>query len=509
MKKITPAFVSFIVAAMLMPMTAAAEGLECPYPDVLAAPTKLAENGHYYQAIPALNIDWKCAKNKASSMTFDDPATLDTVEEYPGHLAIITTADEDDFIENLRAQSFAGTDGSKRPEYWVGGVQDPTTTPNAFTNWKWIIQEAPFDNYTNWQHGEPNDAGTDEAYLGIGHTNIPGWNDEARVGNIGGYIVEFDVNAVVINDITNCTESTAPENGCDTTPDGAQKITIPDAAIMEDDASLKSTTYRLTDDPARCGVNSLELFEGALIISPNHCATFETGYEFIVVHTEAIGIELQEGTIRVVQDAQAALDLFPYSCDSSISPTTSPNEQEIVIYQRSDADYIPGPMRMREYGHTWGISSDVSGATADITDSCGSSRGRRAENSWSVIGMVQNFGPGTDFENHRSVNFRLWNELVIFKMQRLIEAIDASSPALRPNEYNQIHTQAQRALQKFTEASYSRATSHLDNLLRKVERASYDSSVTGENNQGEAIERAGAIKFMIEVKVAPFEAGSL
>ena len=151
---------------------------------------------------------------------------------------------------------------------------------------------------------------------------------------------------------------------------------------------------------------------------------------------------------------------------------------------------------------------DDSGATADITDSCGSSRARRGENSWSVIGMVQNFGPGSDFGTHRSDNFRLWNELVIFKLHRLIEAIDASSGALRPNQYNQIHTQAQRALQKFTEASYSRASSHLRNLLRKVEGASY-TSAPGENHQGEAIERAGAIKFMIEVKVEPFEAGSL
>ena len=116
--------------------------------------------------------------------------------------------------------------------------------------------------------------------------------------------------------------------------------------------------------------------------------------------------------------------------------------------------------------------------------------------------MVQNFGPGSDFGTNRSENFRLWNELVIFKLHRLIEAIDASGNALPPNEYNQIYTQAQRALQKFSEASYSRASSHLRNLLRKVERASYAS--TGENHQGEAIERAGAIKFMIEVKVEPF-----
>lgn len=493
MKKIAPAFLSFMVAAMLTPITAAAEELECQNPGAFNAPTELAANGHYYQAISHPNFGWDAAKLAAESKTL----VVDSIT-YNGHLAIITTAAEDCFVEKLRAQSYQDNGG--KPEYWVGGVQDlGTTDPSA--NWHWIIPEAPFDNYTNWQSSEPNDYGGNvERHLGIGHSNEPGWNDEASTGNIGGYIVEFDVNAVVVEDIENCLESMG---GCDTTPDGAQNITIPDAAAQNPNASLKSTTYRLTDNPARCGIDPLELFGGLLIISPNHCATEETGYEFIVVFTEATAIDLQEGTIRVVQDAQAALPDFPYTCDSSISLTTSPNEQEIVIYQRTDK------MRMREYGHTWGnFTDDGSGSSADITDSCGSSRGRRAENSYSVIGMVQNFGPGSDFETNRAENFRLWNELVIFKMLRLIEAIDASSGALRPNEYKQIDTQAQRALQKFTEASYSRATSHLRNLLVKVERANY-ASVSGENHQGEAIERAGAIKFMIEVKVAPFEAGSL
>jgi hypothetical protein len=199
MKKITPAFVSFIVAAMLTPMTAAAEEPTCQDPNEFNAPTKLEGNGHYYQAIPALGIGWGNAKGYAEGMMFDDPATPDT-EYYPGHLAIITTAAEDCFIEKLRAQSYAGTVGSKKPEYWVGARQDP---PNMVSdkNWNWIIPEAPFDNYTNWQSGEPNDAGTGEAHLGIGHTNVPGWNDEANTGNIGGYIVEFDVNAVVIENL--------------------------------------------------------------------------------------------------------------------------------------------------------------------------------------------------------------------------------------------------------------------------------------------------------------------
>ena len=148
MKKITPAFVSFIVAAMLTPMTAAAEEPMCQNPDEFNAPDELAANGHYYQAISAPNISWSSAENAASLMTFTSGSIT-----YNGHLAIITTAAEDCFIEKLRAQSYIDNGG--KPEYWVGGIQEPQTTPNALANWNWIIQEAPFDNYTNWQDGEP------------------------------------------------------------------------------------------------------------------------------------------------------------------------------------------------------------------------------------------------------------------------------------------------------------------------------------------------------------------
>lgn len=512
MKKITSVFVSFIAAATLTPMTVAAQAaVTCQDPTAYNAPTKLDGNGHYYQAIFAPNENWEDAVDAAALMKFTDPATSIT---YDGHLAIITTAAEDCFIEKLRERSFDDNvvNGGK-PEYWVGAVQEAGNSPAA--GWNWINPEAPFDNYTNWQEqfGEPNDFnGTDEMYLGIGHTNTPGWNDEASKGNIGGYIVEFDVNAMVFEgeDLDECLESFG--TGCSTTPGGAENITIPDAAIDPDgDPNLRATTYRLTDNPARCGEAPLVLFGGDLIISPNHCATMETGYEFIVVYTETEGIELQEGTIRIVQDAKAALPDFPYTCDQPISLTTSPNDQEVVIYQRTPKQ------RMREFEETWGPFIDVDpdpdglddadGATSDITDSCGTSRARRGENSYSVIGMVQNFGPGTDFENNRSDNFRLWNELVIFKINLLIEAIEASNGTLPSNQYNQILTQAQRTLQKFAEADYSRASSHLRNLLRKAGQASY-MPVPGENYQGETIERAGAIKFMIEVKIEPFEAGS-
>jgi len=505
MKNISPVILSLIAVVAMIPTTAAAQtSVTCQTPDEFDEPIKLEANGHYYQAIPAAhaNLGWEDAKDDAALMMFTDP---ESDIEYAGHLAIITTAAEDCFIEKLRFQKFADEvlkdedeedDWDAKPEYWVGGIQDLQTTPNALADWNWIIQEAPFDNYTNWQPGEPNDAGAGEAYLGVGHTNVPGWNDEANAGNIGGYIVEFDVNAVVLED--EFLEECFSVNGCPTTPGGAQIITFPDSAMQGQgpDPSLSAITYRFTDNPARCGNDPLVLFGGDLIISPNHCATPETGYEFIVVFTEATGIELQEGTIRVVQNAAAALPAFPYTCDAPIPPGISANDQEIVIYQRTNKE------DMREFGKTWGPFLDVNdedGATSDITDSCGSSRARRAENSWSVIGMVQHFDAASEL--NPDVNRLRWRELALFKLELLQEAILDSELALSPKDFNQISKQASQALKKFGQANDQRAIAHLNNLLEKVEGADYDSSVTGNNDQGEAIERAASVRFIIATKI--------
>jgi hypothetical protein len=500
MKKITPVFLSLIAVVALIPITAAAQApVTCQDPSVFDQPTELAANGHYYQAIADLNGSWADARDAAALMMFTDPVSE---IEYMGHLAIITTVAEDCFVEKLRAQSYVDEKAEEeeewdaRPEYWVGGLQDPATTTDD-ANWKWIIEEAPFDNYTNWQSGEPNDAGGGEMYLGIGHGNVPGWNDEKNVGNIGGHIVEFDVNAVVFEDEE--LDVCFSETGCPTTPGGAQIIAFPDSAFPDPedpDPSLTAITYRLTDNPARCGNDPLVLFGGDLIISPNHCATPETGYEFIVVFTEATGIDLQEGTIRVVQNAILALPDFPYTCDAPIPPGVSANDQEIVIYQRTNKE------DMREYGETWGPFIDVgdeAGATSDITDSCGSSRARRAENSYSVIGMVQHFD--ADSELYSDVNRLRWRQLAHFKLELLQEAILDSEPALSRKDFKQISKQASQALNKFGQANDQRAIAHLNNLLRKVERADYDSSETGNNDQGEAIERAASVRFIIATKI--------
>lgn len=141
-----------------------------------AAPT-LGPDGHYYEVIASSGISWVAAEAAASGMTHLGAT---------GHLATITSEAEDDFIETLRAGA-----GLSPPEAWVGGFQVLPCSPAPNCGWTWLNGEGAF-TYTNWQGGEPNDnGGIEEQYLGIGHTNVAGWNDERVLGNIGGYVVEF------------------------------------------------------------------------------------------------------------------------------------------------------------------------------------------------------------------------------------------------------------------------------------------------------------------------------
>ena len=85
-----------------------------------------------------------------------------------GHLATITTAAEQDFIESLIL------DAGKN-FYWIGGYHENNET------WQWITGEQW--DYTNWSPGEPNNEGRNESALTfIGRTYdstivFGRWND--------------------------------------------------------------------------------------------------------------------------------------------------------------------------------------------------------------------------------------------------------------------------------------------------------------------------------------------
>ena len=141
----------------------------------------------------------------------------------PGHLATITSSQEDSFLESIRAAATAAVwdmtvEGMKQ-EFWVGGYQDwQNPVPGVLdADWHWINGDGDIiigDTYTNWidwpdpQTDEPSDGwdgdvpGTSpgvedntENHLAIGIQGNFGWNDESDGGalsNILGYIVEYE-----------------------------------------------------------------------------------------------------------------------------------------------------------------------------------------------------------------------------------------------------------------------------------------------------------------------------
>ncbi len=153
----------------------------------------MGPNGNYYEVVVAPGVDWDTADTTARELTFNGIV---------GHLATITSEPEDNFIHVERMKLFT-------KEAWVGGFQDleavcAGSIPAKQCGWTWINGEGSFPGsnsaapYANWTSGEPNDAGGAESYLGVGHTNVQSWNDEANENNIGGYVVEYDFVSVYV-----------------------------------------------------------------------------------------------------------------------------------------------------------------------------------------------------------------------------------------------------------------------------------------------------------------------
>ncbi len=144
-------------------------------------------NGHYYEAIlrPG-GITWSEAKAEAESAG--------------GHLATVTTADENSFVNSLIGSN---TDiwingdvlGGNSLGPWIGGFKESY-------QWKWVTGEA-FD-YSNWSVGEPSNLYSVEDsihFFGVGLNNFSSnWNDLPDNPEVSfnvpidpvGYIVEYE-----------------------------------------------------------------------------------------------------------------------------------------------------------------------------------------------------------------------------------------------------------------------------------------------------------------------------
>ncbi|UCG12384.1 MAG: PEP-CTERM sorting domain-containing protein [Deltaproteobacteria bacterium] len=149
---------------------------------VCATPSQWSVNGHWYEAISG-EYTWVEAKAEAEARTLYGVS---------GHLVTLTTIEETDWVWNFQS----GLD-----KYWLGGYRvDDNGTQGYFEDdtWAWVTGEEW--DWTNWAPGRPNDyygGNPPEDSLNFHNNGNGTWNDapsndDHDLGNVFGYIVEYE-----------------------------------------------------------------------------------------------------------------------------------------------------------------------------------------------------------------------------------------------------------------------------------------------------------------------------
>ena len=138
-------------------------------------------NLHFYELIEVPEgITWDQAKIAAESTTRNG---------IPGHLATITSAEENSFIVEAFQELFTGG-------VWIGADQEPGNAPDH--GWRWATGEPWI--YTNWRSAipEPNDANGNHEEDALEFMILPRewyshgyWNDMPRTSKLYYYLIEY------------------------------------------------------------------------------------------------------------------------------------------------------------------------------------------------------------------------------------------------------------------------------------------------------------------------------
>ena len=467
-------------------------------------------DGRHYELVAQPGINWNKASELASGRCFsgdqEQPATSAVTEpecegRVRGHLATITSAAEDVLLESLRQCA-----GLKRQEVWVGGFQEEGCTPQPGCGWQWVNDEGPIStpgfplpSYSNWLDDEPNNLGGKERHLGIGLGGKFGWNDEGNLGNIGGYVVEYDTSSNV--SVIECTEG----DGCQTT--AGQTLLLPPG--VDPNGSIGVRTYEFTDPrwlDGTCGAESLTLFtergtEQELRIPAYLCGS----PKFLVVEVQTENVQIFQGAVLVENEPILALPGNWYECDGLATPQPAPpappaplsggdpQGRDVVAWQTTN------PEDMRENGFLTGIPQSFVGALGEFTFECGSSRGLTRTASYFVIGMHINFG--LDFSATPEAVTGQFVALTRYKLQLLQVSVEASQSTLKTGDFVVLWTHLTNALRHHDRGEYASALNSVNVFLAKVDGAIY--APNPQNFNGEHLSRGRNIAFMYEEKVIP------
>jgi VCBS repeat protein/HYDIN/CFA65/VesB family protein/lectin-like protein len=157
------------------PLTVNDTGVPLPLVDGNTGPPVYnSANGHWYQEVQGPALTWAQARDAAAALSYDG---------LPGHLTTVTSSDEVRFIVNNVPNAQSGT------THWIGAYQDHLAPDyrEPTGGWRWVTGEKW--DYTNWNGGEPNNAGGED-FLQWLPSGI--WNDLPGGAAITAYLVEYE-----------------------------------------------------------------------------------------------------------------------------------------------------------------------------------------------------------------------------------------------------------------------------------------------------------------------------
>ncbi|MGH8865730.1 MAG: hypothetical protein ACREVZ_13975, partial [Burkholderiales bacterium] len=436
-------------------------------------------NGRYYEVVIADEISWDAVRAAAEGMTHLG---------VQGQLATINSLEEDQFIDTLRQTTLAGEPpGVTGSELWVGGFQEDCE-PEPACGWQWINGEAISDvntdsPYTNWHVSEPNDDNApsgDEKHLGIGLGGVFGWNDEGRVGNVFGYVVEYG-DTLASFPASNCA---AGGPGCPLgSLEDAQVIRFPPQAIVGD-GNLTATSFRIS---VPCGHPPLVLFDGAVVIP-----TYLCGENVVATKTES-DVEIPKGVVTIENQSDN-----PFGCDAPIPAGADPTEQDAVAYQTTAGS------DMLESGFVTSVDPRFVGTVAEVTNGCGSpSRGSGGKGSWWFAGLRIDPGTGNDRATSPLGNHMFMVALQRYKLQVLRAAVLAAKPALKKVDWLALNVLINSAIFLHDRNYYSAALFKVRLLLKLNDKITY-TIIAGKNPYGEIEYRALNAEDIYSRRLIPF-----
>ena len=527
--------ISFGLALLSISTASAATGGSTPTAGTL---TQNPVTGHYYQVFGQNEISWPEAQTFVAALPClnpdgsDDPrasvSTCTSPNAVLPHLATLTSFDEDEFVEfSLRAVEKAANTILK-PETWVGGRQPAGSGTGE--DWSWengegeiSTSQAPLPSYSNWLDGEPNDSGTGESHLATGLRDEFGWNDEGRLGNIGGFIVEWDVPLTAAD----CIVTDNNPNGCTTIV--GQTIVIPEGSNPNNgtisfnsfefldprvDNDPASSTYRqcVVREPLRIfgdtGIGSAPGVRPEMFIPPYLCGS----PEFVVVALDSGELVIETGTVGVENDTGTVLPDNAYP-DGGMSICEDPINQ--VLYSDGDPQYqdigtwqdTNTPTKMVEVTSAAAAinGSGLEGATGEFTDECGSSKMRVRGGSYFGIGLHIDFGPGNTFDGFPENNFDSFVDLTRYKLKLLQQSIREARQAGATGPFTNalLRFNVARAIRRLNQGRYNASLFYSNVLLFIASNFPY-ANVPNENFNGDHVMRASNIAFTLRVKVIPY-----